>query len=340
MHLAGSRKTIAVLIDYLDHLQSGYATQVCSGLEHAAAARDMNLLLFVGRELGAGPPSAVYELVSSANADGVVMLTAGLVAATGLEPLQDLIGRYRTAGLALCSLGTLLPGVPSVVADNRPGMNELLEHLIVDHGKRRIAFLAGHSRNPDAVVRYQVYLEALERHGIPFDPRLVANEAVAPASGSRATELLISRGVAFDAIVSNNDAAAIGALDALRDAGMRVPNDVVLAGFDDLPVCRFMKPPLSTVRQPITSMATHAVELIRSQLDGLAVPEVTALPVELVRRASCGCYASGSTTMPRLSLSDQLAPRVWLRGARLSAAATAGNGMRDLVAPFTRRAAA
>lgn len=287
---------------------------MCSGLEHAAAARGMNLLLFVGRALGAGPQAAVYDLVSPANCDGVVVLTAGLGAIAGLEPLTELLQRYK--GLALCSLGTELPGIPSVVADNRPGMNALLEHLIVDHGKRNIAFLAGHERNPDAAVRYQVYREALERHSIPFDPRLVLGDAFAPASGSRATEQLLARGVRFDAVVSNNDAAAIGALDALRAAGLRVPTDVALSGFDDLPVCRFMKPPLTTVRQPLTSMSTHAVELVCAQLDGQLVPNVTVLPVDLVRRTSCGCHVGATYSKPPLKVSMALSPRQWLRQQR------------------------
>jgi DNA-binding LacI/PurR family transcriptional regulator/signal transduction histidine kinase/ActR/RegA family two-component response regulator len=261
----------------------------------------MNVMLFVGRELGANPHAAVYDLVSPANADGVVLLTAGLAASLGLEAIDELIARYR--GLPICSVGVALEGIPSVVADNRPGMRDLVEHFIVDHGRRRIAFLRGHERNPDAEIRYQVYKEALARHGIPFDPMLVAGDAFAPASGSQATEKLLSRGVAFDAIVSNNDAAAIGALDALHAAGLRVPTDVALSGFDDLPVCRFMKPPLTTVRQPITNMATSAVELVWSQLQGESVPAVTVLPVSLVRRMSCGCHVGAVNPEPPTKVS-------------------------------------
>jgi sigma-B regulation protein RsbU (phosphoserine phosphatase) len=198
MHLAPTRKTVAVLVDHLDYLQGGYATQVRTGLERACIERDLDLLLFVGHEIGAGPQADVYQLVHQDRVDGVVLLTAGISAFSGLAGVSGLLEGY--ADLPLFSLGVPIPGVPSVVADNRRGLCDLIEHLILDHSRRRIAFLAGHDRNPDALTRFAAYREALVRHGLEAGDDLVWGPAFDPVSGNHAAEQLLRSGVDVDAV--------------------------------------------------------------------------------------------------------------------------------------------
>jgi DNA-binding LacI/PurR family transcriptional regulator/signal transduction histidine kinase/ActR/RegA family two-component response regulator len=280
------RRTIAVLTDYLDHLAGGFETELRRGFERASAERDLNLLLVVGRSLGDSPHDSIYDLVRKQCADGVVLMTPGLGMRNGLAAVDRLA---KDLGLPACSLAERLDGVPSVVIDNRSGLAMTLDHLVTDHGRRRIFFLSGPRHNADARSRFDVYREALDRHGLPYEPELVAFGDFTLAGGVRATREALDRGSVFDAFVCANDGMAIGALQVLRERGISVPEQVSVTGFDDLVLARFVDPPLTTIRQPIERMAALSIELVIEQMAGRSVADVTELPCEVVRRRSCGC---------------------------------------------------
>ena len=295
-HNAGpvsSRKAVAVLIDYVDHLGSGYETQLRTGFEKACQKHDCNLVFVVGRPLLSPDPMStvhneVYRLVHPNCMNGVVLVSAGLASFCGTDRLQHLCDSYRP--MALCSLGVELPAVPSIVVDNHLGMESVIEHIIHDHGCRRVAFIGGPQNNTDAAARLQVYQRILGRHGLPFDAQLVASGDFTFSTGLSATNGLLERGAKFDALVAANDGMALGAIEALKQSGQRVPRDVRVAGFDDLIVARFSNPPLTTARQPLERMAALGIDLVVAQLSGQQVPDRTCLPVELVKRRSCGCH--------------------------------------------------
>ena len=162
----------------------------------------------------------------------------------------------------MCSIGIELPGVPSLVLDNRPGMEAVVEHLIRDHGCRKIAFLAGTPENPEAKVRFDAYETVLARHGIACDPALTAPGYFRTNSAKVAMEEILARGVEIDGVVAANDEMATGAVDVLRKQGRRVPQDIPVTGFDDLMLARLGNPPLTTVAQPFEQVADWAVRAI------------------------------------------------------------------------------
>jgi DNA-binding LacI/PurR family transcriptional regulator/signal transduction histidine kinase/ActR/RegA family two-component response regulator len=284
------RRTIAVLTDYLDHLAGGYETELRRGFEQACRARDLNLLLVVGRAIGDSPHDKVYDLVGKKCADGIALLASGLGLQRGLSAVE---GLAKAMGLPLCSVGERVPGVPSLVVDNRSGLAATIDHLIDDHGRRRIFFLGGPEQNSDARSRFEVYREALDRHGIRYDPELVAFADFTMGLGASVTRDAVARGAKFDALVAANDGMALGAMQALRERGVDVPEQVSVTGFDDLVLARFTDPPLTTIRQPIERMAALAIELLVRQIDGDIVSDVTELSTEVVRRRSCGCGPAG-----------------------------------------------
>jgi sigma-B regulation protein RsbU (phosphoserine phosphatase) len=291
---ARPRKRIVVLIDYIDHVSGGYEAQLRAGVDSNCRARDFELLIVVGRPFDHPDPvsrihNGIYELLDEYSADGVIFLSAGLSAYGGPERL--LAFRERFGAVPVCSVGVEVPGIPSIVVDNRPGMAALIEHLISVHGKRRIAFIGGAPRNADAEARFAVYQEVLARHEIPFDPGLVTTGFFHTPSGAKAALELLDRGVAFDALVVANDGMALSAVEAIKSRGMRVPRDLVVTGFDDLVLARIASPSLTSVRQPLERMGTLAVDLIAEQMLGNPVPARTELPVEFVPRESCGCTA-------------------------------------------------
>jgi len=286
------RSRIAVLLDNIDHVSGGYEPQFRAAFDSACRDRDIDLLVVVGRAFDHPNPATaaqnrVYDLLDASSADGVIFVSAGLLSFSGPERIARV--HARLAPRAACSIGVSVPGISSVVVDNRPGMDALLEHVIGGHGRRKLAFVAGPPMNPDGEARFAAYRDALTRHGIAYDPSLVVSGDFHTPTAARATAELIRRNVPFDGLICANDAMALAAMDALKADGLRIPRDVVVTGFDDLVHARLASPPLTTVRQPLERMGIEAVRLIVDQLAGKAVPSRVELPVEFVPRESCGC---------------------------------------------------
>jgi signal transduction histidine kinase/DNA-binding LacI/PurR family transcriptional regulator/ActR/RegA family two-component response regulator len=290
---AGSKRlTIAVLIDNANFFEGCYEANLREALDAKCRQDGHNLLLLYGGPLDApGPTGAadntIFKALMPGSFDGIIAVSSMLAALCGPCPVARLLESYRPT--KLCSIGLALPGVPSLVLDNRGGMEAAVEHLVRDHGVRRPVFLAGTPNNPEAQARFDAYKNVLARHGIPFDPALVACGYFMPEQGRSAMDDLLAQGIAFDGVVSANDNMAIGAIGALRKWGRRVPRDIPVTGFDDLPVAGLGSPPLTTVAQPFDRMASLAIETVVAQLAGLPVPDCVVLPSRFVRRRSCGC---------------------------------------------------
>lgn len=256
-------------------------------------ALDFDLVVIYGRALldpdgiWSQSHNAIFELVGPETVDALLVLSSCLASQSGQSGLEQLFARYRS--LPCCSLGVEIPGVPSIVLDNRSGMQCAVEHMIQEHGCRRLLFLAGIPNNPEAQERLDAYKSTLERHDMPFDPDLVATGRFVREGARGAVLDLLERGVPFDAVVAANDAMAVGAIEALRKVGRRVPRDVPVTGFDDTELARVGNPPLTTVRQPLKAMVRLAIRLLEQQLQGQEVPLVSRLGAEFVSRRSCGC---------------------------------------------------
>jgi DNA-binding LacI/PurR family transcriptional regulator len=230
----------------------------------------------------------LYDLVGPASIDGLIVLSSTLANYADHSALIDFAGRFRP--LPMASIGMLLEGVPSVAVDNAHALREGIRHLVRVHGHRRIAFVRGPAGNQDAEERYRVYREVLAEHEIPFDAALIApGDFTLPAGTAAVRTLIDERRASFQALVAANDYMALGAVEALRARGVRVPADAAVMGFDDLDEARFAHTPLTSVRQPLREQAELAAEMVLAQLRGDGVPARTLLPAQLVVRRSCGC---------------------------------------------------
>jgi DNA-binding LacI/PurR family transcriptional regulator len=183
------------------------------------------------------------------------------------------------------------PGVevPCVNIENKAGARQLVDHLIEVHGRQRIGFLRGPDGNEDSLWRERGYLESLAAHGMVADPALMAAGGFTDSIAQAAVEDWLRWGVALDAIFAGDDDAATGVLLALRQAGLRVPDDVAVAGFDDLPYARLFVPSLTTVRTPIETVGLTAARQLISLVQTGSAEMHTLLPTEPVIRQSCGC---------------------------------------------------
>jgi DNA-binding LacI/PurR family transcriptional regulator/signal transduction histidine kinase/ActR/RegA family two-component response regulator len=286
------RLRIAALLDHLNAFSGGYEAQLRDAIHAKCREAGHHLLLVYGGPVEAPQPldaadNAIYDLLRPDSADGVIIVSTLLSTYGGARGVARLVERFGP--ITMCSIGIELPGVPSLVLDNRPGMEAAVEHLVSDHGCRKIAFLAGTPKNPEAEIRFAAYRAVLARHGIAFDPALTAPGYFRTNSAKVAMEEILGRGVAFDAVVTANDEMATGAIDVLRRHGRRVPQDIPVTGFDDLMLARLGDPPLTTVAQPFDQVADWAVRAIELQRAGRVVAASTQVAARFVRRQSCGC---------------------------------------------------
>jgi phosphoserine phosphatase RsbU/P len=288
------RLRIAVLLDYANYLGGSYECHLREALEAKCRRDGHTLFLLYGAALDAPHPlgkadNAIFRVLRPGSFDGFIVASAALSAYSGPERVAELVHGLRPA--KLCSLGIAFDGIPSLVIDNRTGLIAAVEHLIEHHGCRQPAFLAGTPKNPDSEERFDAYLEVLAKHGLAFDPNLVACADFRNDLARDAVDDLLKRGVAFDSLVAANDTMAIGAIETLRKWGRRVPQDIPVTGFDDQMLARVAVPSLTTVAQPFQQMAELAVDTIVAQIEGRAVPDRVALPTRLICRQSCGCRA-------------------------------------------------
>lgn len=228
--------------------------------------------------------------------DGLVIL-AGTVRGAE-QATQHLVRSQR----AVVSFGVELTDVPSVGVNDDIGVIRAVGHLAKRHGAKRIAFIAGPEDSVDGERRLATYRLALQNFHLAYDPALVVRGDYEAQSGKEATmQLLRYDKRVFDSIVAANDLMAIGALDALRAAGLRVPADVPVIGFDDMEEASFTSPSLTTVRQPV---AEQGVMVGRLMLDRLAGRELELSPswvaTPLVIRRSCGCEPEQHSPRPFL----------------------------------------
>ncbi|WP_437817603.1 SpoIIE family protein phosphatase [Sorangium sp. So ce1078] len=297
--MAANRLTIALLTDYLC---GEYQSEVRFGVERAAEAHDVNLVVAFGetrarRGYTLDARGSIYSLVGAMTVDGVVIVSSALTNHLGVEGAYEFCRSY--APLPLCSVGLAMEGIPSVIVDNALGVEAAVAHVLDDHACRRVAYISGPVNNEEAKLRARAYRRALEARALPYDERLLVFGDFLIDGGRRAMRELLSRGVDFDAVIAGNDNMALGAMDTLKAHGIDVPGDVLVCGFDDVAVSRVTRPSLTTVRQPIKELGALAVKTVLRQLGGERVPECSLLPVELTRRESCGCgyYAA----LPRAS---------------------------------------
>jgi LacI family transcriptional regulator len=178
---------------------------------------------------------------------------------------------------------------PMITIENQSGTRGIIDHLIEVHHRHKIAFLQGPEHYEDSQWREVGYRQALEQHGIPFDEGLVARGGFDEAEAGLVMDHWLKAGLEMDAVFCGNDDAAIGVLASLQRAGKDVPQEVAVVGFDDIPVARFLTPPLTTVRAPIELIGYTAVMMLARLVQGEPVDSPVFLPVELVIRQSCGC---------------------------------------------------
>lgn len=278
-----SKKTNTIGL-LLQAISGEFFSPMLRGIESAASENGYNLLIYSTQE--SHPTDPVFPVpLGEHNSDGILVYVNSLN--------HNELTRFYQIGFPVVLIHQTPPvgiQIPCVTVENKSGARRIVDHLIDVHHYYRIAFMSGNVDQEDTHWRELGYRESLASHGIKFDPELIASGDFDRQAARIATNNWLKAGVNFDAIFAADDEMAIGILNALDQAGIKVPEDIAVVGFDDIYLSRYLTPPLTTVRAPTEQVGREAIQLLIKQIGGQRSESVILLPTELVIRQSCGCH--------------------------------------------------
>lgn len=263
----------------LSSRSSEYYFEIIRGAATASESRGYNLILYltVGNQR-----ERLIHICRSREVDCLILMVGtGAVS----EPVEVLLAEQLP--FLVLNKHPHQPRASYIVSDHESGAFQAVEHLI-GLGHRRIAYLGREDDPETSGDRYAGYRRALQTHGIAEDPTLVALASSQPQGAYHAMQSLLERGDRPTAVFAYSDAWAIGAMRAISERGLSVPDDISLVGFDDLRAASLTHPPLTTVRQQLAELGRQAIESLLVQLeDGEKSKTIDrSVPVELVVRQS------------------------------------------------------
>ena len=284
------RKTIGV---FTSQVGRAWGSEFVAGITDAAEAGNVNIVHFIGGPLkpiptaDGNPSFGLYDLAKPDQFDGLI-LSADVAYGSSAAELALLRGLYGS--IPIVTQSTDVPGATMFIPNNTDGMRAAVRHLVEEHGYKRVAFIRGLNGQIDAEQRFEAYKEELKAHDLRFDENLVVNGDYSTESGRAAIKTLLDdRSLRFQAVVAANDQMAFGALEALQQRGVRVPDDVAVTGFDDLREAQAIGVPLTTVRQSFYTAGKQAFETLLKCMNGDTIQRLIVTPTQLLIRWSCGC---------------------------------------------------
>ncbi len=276
--LAGGSSHIVGLV--VDHLNSGYMGELIRGIDDALGEHSYNLMLYTTHRQVSREMAYVTRLTHNL-ADGVILI----VPRNDHAYLQTL--QQRRFPYVMIDYQGYNREVPSIFTTNRKGGYDATSYLI-SIGHRRIGFITGEMAYGCAPERLAGYQQALADHGIAFDPALVSEGNFLQPQGYLCAQHLLTLPQPPTALFVSNDVMAFGAMEAASDLGFRIPVDLSIIGFDDVPQATHVHPALSTVSQPLAEMGRQAaLLLLRYIANPLAEVERVELSTRLIIRGSC-----------------------------------------------------
>jgi len=284
--------TLALMVS---DITNPFWTTVARGVEDTAQSRDYSVFLYNTDE-NPVKQQRYLDVVVAQRADGVIIAPYD-------SDAQNL-AQLRQRNIPTVIIDRRIEGwdVDSVCGDSLSGAKALVQHLI-SLGHERIAMLSGPANTSTAEDRVAGYCMALAEAGIPLDTRLIKRGEYRTLSGEKLTQRVLDEELNPTAIFAANNAIALGVIDAVEKRGLRIPQDIALVCFDDLPNVSCLFPFLTVVVQPAYDMGVNAAQLLLSRLDseGSLQPRHIVLPTRLIVRHSCGSRLQDSDH-PTLSL--------------------------------------
>jgi len=286
-----NKYTIGLLVDYL---VSEYTDGLYDGMAECCRDMDMNMMLFPMSQLGCMSMgfdyqyAAVTALATEKNIDGVVMTSGTQIHSVTLDTLSSYIRSFRP--LPVVNISIPVPGIPSIVVDCRKACSDLVDYLVDICGCGRFGIMGVDSASSEVHERMDVFMSSLASHGITADSIVVWNAKFTADSAAAELDRYVSGGgkLDFDAIIALNDDMAFGVMDFCRGAGLEIPEDILVTGFDDIQRASFSSPSLTTVNQQLFRQGYAAAAALRSLIEGKSVPPVQVIHAKAVLRESTG----------------------------------------------------
>lgn len=294
------RPTIGILAGwqfYRTATNLSYLAPLYRGISKASRDLDCNLLFGCGMGPSASPtdpvrpawpgrlPGQDYVPIDHWNTDGLIIVVP-LHSQARSAYVQEMIA----AGRHVLFIGSGENG-PTFVADNQGGITDAMAHLVA-HGNQKIAFIAGSQDdlNGDTGERLWAFQHFCKNQDLSQDPRLIAFGQHFFSGGYHAMREILASGVEFTAVLASNDESALGAIEALTEASLKVPDDVAVIGFDNRLEGAAHKPGLTSVHVPLFNIGYQAGEaLVKCLVDGTPLPPTVNIGTRLIIRQSCGC---------------------------------------------------
>lgn len=270
--------TLGVL---LPDVYGGFFAEVIRGIDQTAQQHGFHVLISGAHNEAAEVDAAVRAM--RGRVDGLILMAAELDTDTLARNLPERVPAV------LINADHDASRFDTINIDNLGGALEMTTHLL-QLGHRDIRMISGPARNRDSVEREKGFRLALHRAGIAPRADHVVRGEFTEASGYRGVQEILAAGARPTAIFAANDSMAVGALSALRQAGLRVPEDMAVVGFDDIPIAEYVTPALTTVRVAISELGAYAAERLfeRIRAENNQIPKHEVQPTELVVRSSCG----------------------------------------------------
>ncbi|MFI0722996.1 LacI family DNA-binding transcriptional regulator [Streptomyces sp. NPDC021224] len=274
-------RTVGLIDLVINELDSPWSVEVVRGIEETTAQHDSGLVVTAVHGRSADTRRWLDNLIKRGS-DGVIL------AVTALAPAQW--RKVEELGIPLVvvdPIGHPDPTIPSVGATNWHGGLAATQHLLA-LGHRRIGIITGPEDILSARARLDGYRAALEGAGLGVEPALEVRGDFHHETGFSGARQLLALAEPPTAIFASSDLQALGAYDAVRRAGLQVPQDISIVGFDDLPVAGWASPPLTTVRQPLSDMAAMAARIVLQGVDNVLPGDMrrAELATALVERES------------------------------------------------------
>jgi LacI family transcriptional regulator len=277
--LAGGRLGIIGML--VHDLSNPYAAQIVQGIDTALQQVEYELALYT-THLRSSKEVGFANMLAQGSVDGL-LVSLPLIPEAYLRKLSERGFPY----VVITDLKDFDDFSPSIGITNWQGAYDGTSYLL-GLGHRRIGLVGGPTAMRSASERLDAYQTALADENVPFDPMLVQRGDYIPERGYEAASLLLDLPDPPTAIFATNDFSAQGVYNAVMARGLRIPDDVSILGFDDIPLASYLHPPLTTVRQPMLELSRTAIEMVIRQIENPGIPaDKLILPTELVVRDSC-----------------------------------------------------
>lgn len=291
----GKRLNIGLMINQLD---DAFGSEVFRGAAIAAKEIDANLIVLPGHYIDNSyddlkrtefeyQHNTIFNYAQKESIDILLVLIGAIGGSLSAEKKKDFLKQFDN--IPIITLACEIEGYPYVCFDNESGLKGCIEHIVTEHGRKKIGFVNGPKNNEDAIARLETFKNTITSFGMKFNEELVVNGRFSPYSRA-VVEDLLNRNPDVDGIVFANDAMALGAYDLLEERGIKIGVDISITGFDDVAAAASILPGLTTARAEASDLGYTAVlECINYVETGEVKNHLVQSSVVL--RKSCGCFS-------------------------------------------------